>query len=132
MIALDSNCLLRLLTNDLPDQAKRVADMLERCEQDGSAAFIAVPVLVETIGNLSWRRYRFSREQIAEVIHRLLNIKALVIDQRDAVLTALVDYRQGFGDFADHLIRRIAEAAGAAPVMTFDSELLGHAGFSSP
>jgi predicted nucleic-acid-binding protein len=132
MIALDTNCLLRLLTNDLPDQARKVADLLEQCENSGSAAFIAVPVLVETIGNLAWRRYRFSREQIVAVINRLLNTQVLVIDQRDAVAAALKDFQLGWGDYADHLIRRLADLSGATPVVTFDAELLGHVGFAAP
>jgi predicted nucleic-acid-binding protein len=132
MIALDTNCLLRLLTNDLPDQARQIADLLERCERDGGTAFIAVPVLVETIGNLAWRRYRFSRELIAEVINRLLSTQVLVIDQRDAVAAALGDFRLGWGDFTDHLIRRISDLSGATPVVTFDAELLGHDGFIAP
>jgi predicted nucleic-acid-binding protein len=132
MTALDTNCLLRLLTNDLPDQARRVAGFLEKCEKDRRTAFIAVPVLVETIGNLAWRRYRFSRDQIADVIDRLLNTQVLVIDQRDAVAAALGDFRRGWGDFTDHLIRRIADLSGATPVVTFDAELIGHDGFIAP
>ena len=132
MIALDTNCLLRLLTNDLPEQAQQVMKRLEKCERNGTAVFLAVPVLVETVGNLSWRRYRFSREQIADVVERLLNTPVFAIDQRDAVAAALHDYRKGWGDFTDHLIRRIADLAGATPLVTFDGDLLNHTGFTAP
>jgi predicted nucleic-acid-binding protein len=94
--------------------------------------FISLPVLAETIGNLAWRRYRFNRDQIISAMDQILQTPLFIVQERDVVVMALAGYRQGWGDFNDHLVRCMAQQAGAAPVFTFDQELLAHRGFQAP
>ncbi len=132
LIAFDTNLVLRLLTNDDPDQARIVQQRLLAAQEGHNQVFLPLIVLAEAGHVLAGPRYRLPRERIADAIGALLSTAVFVIERRDAVAAALGDYRGGEGSLADYLIGRCAEAAGAAITLTFDRALHRHAGFSAP
>ena len=100
-VALDTNLLVRLLTNDDPEQARRVADLID----DSSACFVPITVVLE----LEWvlrGAYQLPREAIIRAFRGLIAIRHLHLEQEEQVLQALEAYGQGL-DFADalHLLR---------------------------
>jgi predicted nucleic-acid-binding protein len=111
-VALDTNLLVRLLTNDDPQQARRVADLI-----DGSpACFVPITVMLE----LEWvlrGAYQLPREAIIRALLGLTAIRQLHLEQEEQVLQALEAYGQGL-DFADalHLLR----SEGCAALVSFD------------
>ena len=52
-------------------------------------------------------------------MERLVRTRGVVVDDIDAVITALEQFRQG-GDLADQLILARATSASALPVLSFD------------
>lgn len=59
-------------------------------------------------------------------IERLVRTRGVFVEDIDLVLTALGEYAEGLGDFADLLLVAMAAKAGATPLLTFDRKLANH------
>jgi predicted nucleic-acid-binding protein len=119
-VALDTNLLVRLLTNDDPGQARRVAELIEA----SPACFVPITVVLE----LEWvlrGAYQLPRESIIRALRGLIAIRQLHLEQEEQVLQALDWYAQGL-DFADalHLLR----SEGCSALFSFDRALVRQAG----
>ena len=132
LITFDTNLVVRLLTNDDPDQARIVQQRLIAAQERHDQVFLPLIVLAEAGHVLAGPRYRVARERIADAIGTLLGSAVFVVERRDAVAAALADYRAGEGSLADYLIGRCAAAAGAQVTLTFDRALHAHPGFAPP
>ncbi len=118
MIGLDTNILVRFLTQDDPEQARLASAAMAQLTRD-RPGLIGREVLIELVWVLE-RSYKFSRSQIAAVISGLLATSDLVVEGADGVADCLGLYElEGFG-FADLMIRAAARRLGAATVLTFD------------
>lgn len=117
MIGLDTNVLVRYVTQDDPQQsalATRLVDSLD----EHRPGFVSVVALVE----LHWvlrRAYRVSRATAASVIRTLLDARELLVEESDAVRRA-VDRLVGDADFADALVSELGRLAGCEHTVTFD------------
>jgi predicted nucleic-acid-binding protein len=131
VIALDTNVLVRYLVQDDPDQSAVAEAMIERALRKGEKLFIPQIVLCELVWVLSYA-YRFNREEIYGVLHRLRRGAQLTIETADEVRRAIETYGSHRGDFADYLIAERSAANGCTSVATFDRLLHGDARFVSP
>jgi predicted nucleic-acid-binding protein len=122
VIGLDTNVLVRYLTQDDPAQAVKAARVIESAEAAG--LFVSAVVVCELVWVLE-ESYDQKREQIAQVLERLLLSGQLVFENKDLLWLVLADYRQGKGDVADYVIGRLADRAGASETVTFDRGLKG-------
>ena len=118
MIALDTNVLIRYLTRDNPEQAEAARVLLEGLTAD-NPGFIFREVALEIVWVLE-RAYRFTREQIANVVMELVSTDALVIEDADDIARSAIAYRLGGADFSDFMILAAANRVGAQPLYTFD------------
>jgi len=74
--AIDTNLLMRLVTNDDPDQARRTAAAIDACE----ACFVPLTVTLE----LEWvlrGAYRLSTEAVVDACEALLGVRHLHFEQ---------------------------------------------------
>jgi predicted nucleic-acid-binding protein len=118
MIALDTNVLVRFLTQDDPDQGRIASDLIGGLTEQ-SPGFVSREVLVELVWVLEGR-YRYQRSEIARVLEGFLSAAELDIEAGDSVGAILQLYEgKGFG-FSDLMIRQAARRAGAAALKTFD------------
>jgi predicted nucleic-acid-binding protein len=118
---LDTNVLVRYLTLDDEDQARRAVEVLERAADDGEPLFVTQVVLCEVVWVLE-SAYRTPRSDIVGTLDALLRTAQLDFQEKDVLLAALDDYRTGSGDFADYVIGRAGSAAGCALTLTFDRD----------
>lgn len=119
MIALDTNLLVRLLTNDEPRQAARVQAWLSAHASPSKPAYVDHIVLCE----LAWvleRSYGYARNAVHLALSALLGQDQLQIESPGQVRGALALYESGPADFSDYLLAQRAQAAGFAPVLTLD------------
>jgi predicted nucleic-acid-binding protein len=118
VIGLDTNVLVRYFQKDDPIQTERASALIESftAEQPG---FIACGVLMELVWVLTGK-YTVSRNDMAEILLRLLLSKEVVIEQAPVVWEAVRVYRASRSDFADCLIERIGAAAGCDYTVTYD------------
>jgi predicted nucleic-acid-binding protein len=115
MIAVDTNLLVRLLTNDDPMEAKRALRVMESDD-----ILIPKTVLLETEWVLR-HGYVLAREIIAQSFQKLLGVPNVKTEDQQAANQALRWYRERL-DFADAL--HLASSAKADRFATFDRDFV--------
>ena len=128
MIGLDTNVLVRYLTQDDPDQAAFATRIFETELTEDAPGFIGLVVLIETAWVLQ-RLYRASAEEIRETMIDLLGSRAIVVENRDVVTRAIALSKQNSCGFADAIIAASAFDAGCEKVISFDRGAV-HAGMT--
>jgi predicted nucleic-acid-binding protein len=114
---LGTNVLVRYLTRDDAEQARRAARYIE-----SGVSYINCIVLCELVWVLE-SAYGYPRTTVAEVLGKVLMTSEFQIEDRDLAGLALNDYRHTTADFADCLIVRRNEAARCKETATFDKKL---------
>ncbi len=126
MIALDTNVLVRFLTQDDAAQALAASEVMTGLTVD-APGFVCREVMIELVWVLE-RAYGHGRGQVAAAIEGLLAAVELEVEAADDVGSALYRYRdEGFG-FADLMIAAAARRAGAHFLVTFDRKAAQMAG----
>ncbi len=120
MIGLDSNILLRALTEDDPVQTPVAARILTDLTPE-RPGYVNLLVLAETAWSLA-RRYKAERETILEAVEGLLESRSIVVAERAAVIAGVELARSGEFDFADALIAVLNRQAGCDTTLTFDAK----------
>lgn len=115
MISVDTNVLVRVLTNDDPSQAAKAMKLLR-----SSPVWVARTVMLETEWVLR-HAYGLDAAAIVRAFHVLAGVPTIELQDRDVVLRALAWHAGGM-DFADAL--HLAGSAGAEAFATFDRGLL--------
>ncbi len=129
MRALDTNILVRFVTNDDARQAAAADRLFAESHSNREHLFISVPVICELVWVLR-NGLRQSRTDIAKVVDRLIEDDLFQIEHGPLVLRALNRYREGRADFADYLIGELGQHAGCRDTVTFDRALKGSPGFT--
>lgn len=119
MIGIDTNVLVRYIAQDDPVQSKRATQLVEQACSAATPGYISLVVLVELVW-VSESCYDASRNDITQIVRRLLSIRQLVVQDTEVVWKALRQFERSGADFADSLVEQLARAAGCSSVMTFD------------
>lgn len=118
MIGLDTNVLVRHLTQDEPKQARLASTLIaEACSLE-EPGYINRVVICEVVWVLE-RAYRYDRATIADCIETILRTADLRVENEKAAWAALSRYHEGY-DFADALIGETNVMAGVSETRTFD------------
>ena len=128
MIGLDTNVLIRYLTQDDPVQSAKATEVIERRLTAKNPGFVSVVVMVETVWVLD-RAYSLTAKEISTVVEHLLQVEVLALENEQEVFTAMVALKQGRGSFSDALIAELGVRAGCARTLTFDRKALRLPGF---
>jgi predicted nucleic-acid-binding protein len=128
MMGLDTNVLIRYLTQDDPIQSAKASEILERRLTPKNPGFVSIVAMVETVWVLV-RAYGLTAQEIATAVERLLQVEVLAIENEQEVFTAMVAVKQGRGSFADALIAELGARAGCTRTLTFDQKALRIPGF---
>jgi predicted nucleic-acid-binding protein len=128
MNGLDTNILIRYLTQDDPIQSPRATEIVERRFTRERPGFISLVTMAETVWVLG-SVYELPDREIADTVERMLQADTLVIQNEQQVFTAMVALRRGWGAFADALIGALGAWAGCDSTLTFDKKALRLAGF---
>ena len=117
MRAVDTNVLVCLAVRD----DSRQVDAAEAFVANG--AWVSQLVLLEFVWVLT-SIYSFGRVEVVGAIDILLNHAQLTVEDSEAVVSALKQYRKGGAvGFSDCLVLEVARKAGHIPLGTFDREL---------
>ena len=117
MRAVDTNVLVRLVTRDDPRQVAAAEAFVAR------GAWVPHLVLVEAIWVLI-SVYELEAAAVVTAVDMLLNHRDLTIQDGEAVLAALGQYRaKPSVSFSDCLVLEVARKAGHLPLGAFDRDL---------
>jgi predicted nucleic-acid-binding protein len=128
MNGLDTNILIRYLTQDDPIQSPKATEIVERRftrERPGFISLVTMADVVWVLGSV----YALADREIADTVERMLQADTLVIQNEQQVYTAMLALRLGWGTFADALIGSLGMWAGCESTLTFDKKALRLAGF---
>lgn len=112
---IDTNVLVRHLTNDPPDQARRAAAILENAQQ-----LILTDVVVAELVYVLESYYEHPRKKVAEAVQSLLALASIAVVDHDLLLRALELYEHVHLDFAEAYLAAAAELTGVGVVASFD------------
>jgi predicted nucleic-acid-binding protein len=117
MRAIDTNVLVRLITRDDARQAASAEAFV------GGGAWVSVLALAEASWVLA-TVYELDSKDLAKAIRMLLDHRDLVLQDSDAVRSALTLFleKPSLG-FSDCLMLHLAQKAGHVPLGTFDRNL---------
>jgi predicted nucleic-acid-binding protein len=129
MIGLDTNVLVRYLTQDDPLQSRKATDLIERRLTEEDPGFVSVVAMAEIAWVLE-RAYGLADADIAAAIERMLQADVLVVECEQEIFTAMTALKKRRGAFADALIGALADKAGCSSTLTFDRKALRLPGFA--
>lgn len=129
MIGIDTNVLVRYITQDDPVQAALARRFVERTISPERRGHVSLVVLAELVWVLR-TRYGASRDEIASAVEELLADPRLCVQEEDAVWRAVDEYDLEGVDFADALIAAIDREQGCTHTVTFDKAALKIAGMT--
>jgi predicted nucleic-acid-binding protein len=128
VIGLDTNVLVRYLTQDDPIQARRANAVVAAALEKGERCRLDSLVLCELVWVLRGA-YGYDKATVVDTLERILMTAQFDIGEKDLVRRALEDHRLGSGDFADYLIGHSNREHGCASTATFDRRLKSSALF---
>jgi predicted nucleic acid-binding protein len=114
----DSNVLVRHLTGDPPDQAKRATQFLR-----GGDGLILVDLVVAEVVYVLESVYEVERVRVAELVRAIVGFPAVAVPDEALLLRALEVYEQYRIHFAESYLAACAELSGVGVVASFDRDI---------
>ena len=116
--SLDTNILLRLVLNDIPDQILAIKKLFEQSD----VLHVADIVIFEIVFILD-KYYEFSREDICESLQTIIRNNKINCNRRLFEMS-LMDYSKNKKlSFVDSTLPYYAQLGGVTPLYTFDKAL---------
>ncbi len=131
MIGLDTNILVRYLTQDDSIQSPKATELIERRLTEEKPGFVSIVAMVETVWVLE-RAYGLTPHEIVGAVERVLQTDVLVVENEQEVFAAMVALKEGHGSFADAVIAALGARMGCSCTLTFDRKALRLPGFELP
>jgi len=128
MIGLDTNILVRYVTQDDPIQSTKAREIVERRLTEEKPGFVSIVAMVETVWVLE-RAYELTPVEIVRAVERILQTDVLVVEDEQEVFTAMIALKNGQGSFADAVIAALGAKRGCSRTLTFDRKALRLPGF---
>lgn len=126
MIGLDTNVIVRYITQDDETQSAQATALIEGLSTT-QPGFITLISIIELVWVLQGS-YGANRNEIIAALDALLKTKEILIEQADVVYQALRVFTHSKADFADCLIERLAHSAQCEYTVTFDKGAAKYAG----
>lgn len=127
MIGLDTNVVIRYLTQDDVKQSAAATRFMEKTLSSQEPGFISLIVLVEIVWVLN-SSYSIGRAQIVAIVESLLTTDQLRVEAAELVWRAMRRYGESKADFSDALIAECSLATGCRKTVTFDRAAASLAG----
>ena len=123
MIAVDTNVLVRYITNDDKDQCIMATRLLDSYIGKEKSIFINNIVLCELVWVLV-RGYKYQKEQIIKTLKLLLSAIEFEFEHHKLAFLAVIEYEKAEADFSDILIGLINHYRNCSTTYSFDQNAL--------
>ena len=131
MIGLDTNLVVRYLTQDDAAQSKQAARIIDAAIEAGEDLYLNHIVVCELTWVLS-RAYGYAKDELLGVLEKILAAGQFAFEDKDSLWRALEAFRRSSADFADCLIGVKNSTAGCRTTVTLDRAAAGLANFTLP
>jgi predicted nucleic-acid-binding protein len=119
MIGIDTNVLVRYLSQDDPPQSRLASTFIEgTCTKD-NPGFINHITLCELCWVLKGL-YKTPKDQLVNIIEQLLRTAQLLVQEAQVVWMALEEFKISVADFPDCLVAQINLVNHCSSTVTFD------------
>lgn len=123
MIGIDTNILVRYLTQDDIEQAKTAESLLDKYLTKPKSVFVNNIIICELIWILD-RGYKYSKDQIIKVVRQILSTEEFAFENQNVLWLALEQFEKKRLDFSDALIGQLNKNKGCESTFTFDKAAL--------
>ena len=120
-VVIDTNLLVRYLTDDEPQKAEAVDVLLNGAGKGEIKILIPSVVIAELVWVLE-SFYKMTADDITELVEAILNTPGVDTQDRSIIKAALKLYRSKKIDLVDAWIIEFARARGAKRIYTFDKK----------
>jgi predicted nucleic-acid-binding protein len=128
VIGLDTNILVRYLTQDDAAQARKVDHFF--ADNEGEVVRIDDIVVCELVWVLR-AAYRVGKSGIISTLDKILSTARFTFEDRELLRNAVDDYRRGNGDLADYILGRRNMREGCDHTVTLDRALANTSTFNT-
>ena len=118
-VFVDTNLILRYLTNDIPEQAVLFENILKRALTGEIDLIVNTMVIAEIVWTLQ-SFYKYPKNKIDEIVSSIVASEAFEIQERDILLQSLEDFQTLNIDFIDAYIGNWMKMQGIHKVVTFN------------
>ena len=126
---LDTNILLRYLTRDDEEKARRALALLTRVERGEEKVMTSPLVILETVFTLQ-SRYRVPRERIKELLEDIISLRGLQLLNKSLYYRTFDLYVDKNISFADAYNAAYMESRGVSEVYSWDTDFDGLEGIA--
>lgn len=120
---LDTNIIIRYLTQDNPDQTQRALVLLQQVEAGELLVTTSEAVILEAVFVLSSKTlYNLPRALIQARLSNIITLRGLRLPHKKSYLRALDIYASTNLDFTDALNIAHMERAGISTIISFDRD----------
>ena len=123
MIAIDTNILVKYITQDDLQQAEAAENLLAIYNNNPQSIFINNIVLCEFIWVLE-KGYKYTQQQISSTIRIILSTEEFAFEYHNVLWLALEEYELKNTDFSDSLISKLNYNLGYKQTFSFDKSAI--------
>lgn len=117
----DTNIFLRFLRRDEEKQFQQVVTVFQKAESGKVELWTTDIVIFEVFWTLT-ATYREAKHKAIEVIHQLLSLKGLKVENKKRIIEALSIYKDTGVDFIDAYNAAAAKDQNILDALTFDTD----------
>jgi predicted nucleic-acid-binding protein len=117
----DTNILLRFLTNDDAVKANRVLLLLKRVEEGKEKIITSPLVIFELIFTLD-KFYKVSRDDIAETVSAIIGLEGFAVEFKTVFISALKLFADKNISFADAFNASVMKSKNIAEIYSYDTD----------
>ena len=117
--SVDTNILVRLITQDDELQANAVARLMAKHARSEELLFVPITVVLELEWVLRSKKSK-SKADVIQALSALLTMVELSFESESALEQALADYHDGGADFGEYIHLALSRNSEALPFWTFD------------
>lgn len=126
---LDTNVIIRYLTQDNPEHSRQAYNFLKGVEEGTEKVETSEAVIVEAVQVLSSKvLYHLPRQQVRNHLHNILFFRGLRIPKKTMIARALNLYVDSNLDFVDCLIVCHVQSKQLPTIISFDRDFDGISG----
>lgn len=121
MIGIDTNVLVRYLTEDDEIQSTKAIKLIDKYTGINGAIFINNIVVCELVWVLE-RGYKYNKAQVVTVLKSILTTVEFCFQDQQILWVSATEYAGSSADFADILICQLNNNDGCSETFTFDKK----------